>query len=168
MDDKSGTDIYRTRMFYRLQKNQFRFKNDFKGNLSGDHLKWSAGFAFQDFKVGPVNIDKLNKGKKDKLPSNDAEPGLFAHYKDLGLIPADEVNGGWINTVKAGLMWDSRDNRPNPMKGIWTEIGIEAAPKFLGNNWGFSKAYFMYHRQYFTLVEISSLVYRLMASGYNF
>jgi outer membrane protein assembly factor BamA len=161
MDDKSGADVYRTRMFYRLQKNQFRFKNDFKGNLSGDHLKWSAGFAFQDFKVSPVNIDKLNKGKKDKLPSNDAEPGLFAHYKDLGLIPANEVNGGWINTVKAGLMWDSRDNRPNPMKGIWTEIGIEAAPKFMGNNWGFSKFYII-HRQYFTLIEKNlSLVYRL-------
>jgi outer membrane protein assembly factor BamA len=161
MDDKASADVYRTRMFYRFQKNQFRFKNDFKGKLSGDHLKWSAGFAFQDFKVSPVNIDKLNKGKKDKLPSNDAEPGLFAHYNELGIIPADELNGGWINTVKAGLMWDSRDNRPNPMKGIWTEIGIEAAPKFMGNNWGFSKLYFI-HRQYFTLIEKNlSFVYRL-------
>jgi len=161
MDDKSAADIYRTRMFYRLQKNQFRFKNDLKGNLSGDHLKWSAGFAFQDFKVSSVNIDKLNKGKKDKLPTVDAEPGLFERYQTLGLIPSDEANGGWINTVKAGLMWDSRDNRPNPMKGIWTEIGIEAAPKFMGNNWGFSKFYII-HRQYFTLIEKNlSLVYRL-------
>ena len=58
-------------------------------------------------------------------------------------------------------MWDSRDNRPNPMKGIWTEIGIEIAPKFLGNDWGFSKFYIT-HRQYFTLIENDlSLVYRL-------
>ena len=49
-------------------------------------------------------------------------------------------------------MWDSRDNRPNPMKGIWTEIGIEVAPKFMGNDWGFSKFYIT-HRQYFTLIE---------------
>ena len=161
MDDKSGADIYRTRMFYRLQKNQFRFKNDFKGTLSGDHLKWSAGFAFQDFTVSSVDINRLNKGKKDKLPTVDAEPGLFERYQVLGLIPTDEANGGWINTVKAGLMWDSRDNRPNPMKGIWTEIGIEAAPKFLGNNWGFSKLYII-HRQYFTLIEKNlSFVYRL-------
>lgn len=161
MDDKASTDVYRTRMFYRFQKNQFRFKNDFKGKLSGEHLKWSAGFAIQDFTVSLVNIDKLNKGKKDKLPSNDAEPGLFERYQKLGIVPEDESNGGWINTVKAGLMWDSRDNRPNPMKGIWTEIGIEAAPKFLGNNWGFSKLYFI-HRQYFTLIEKNlSFVYRL-------
>ena len=88
-------------------------------------------------------------------------PGLFEQYLSNNIIPADEAKGGWINTVKAGLTWDSRDNRPNPMKGIWTEIGIEAAPKFLGNDWGFSKLYII-HRQYFTLIEKNlSLVYRL-------
>jgi len=47
------------------------------------------------------------------------------------------------------------------MKGIWTELGIEAAPGFLGNDWGFSKLYIT-HRQYFTLVEKDlALVYRL-------
>jgi outer membrane protein assembly factor BamA len=159
MDDKSSS--YRSRMFYRFQKNQFRFKNDFQGNLSGDHLKWSAGFAFQDFTVSSVNIDKLNKGKKDKLPSIDSVPGLFERYQALGIIPANEAKGGWINTLKVGITWDSRDNKPNPMKGIWTEIGIEAAPKFMGNNWGFSKLYII-HRQYFTLIEKDlSFVYRL-------
>lgn len=161
MDNKLSPDSYRTRMFYRFQKNQFRFKNDFQGKLSGDHLKWSAGFAFQDFTTSSVNIDKLNKGKKDKLPSVTDEPGLFERYQALGIIPADEAMGGWVNTIKAGLTWDSRDNRPNPMKGLWTEIGIEAAPKFMGNNWGFSKLYII-HRQYFTLIEKNlSLVYRL-------
>ncbi|MGC1390989.1 MAG: BamA/TamA family outer membrane protein [Bacteroidales bacterium] len=159
MDDKSAD--YRTRMFYRFQKNQFRFKNDFQGKLSGDHLKWSAGFAFQDFTTSSVNIDKLNKGKKDKLPSVDSVPGLFERYQALGIIPVDETKGGWINTIKVGITWDSRDNRSNPMKGIWTEIGIEAAPKFIGNNWGFSKLYII-HRQYFTLVEKDlSFAYRL-------
>ena len=159
MDNNSSS--YRSRMFYRFQKNQFRFKNDFQGNLSGDHLKWSAGFAFQDFTISSVNIDKLNKGKKEKLPSIDSVPGLFERYQALSIIPADEAKGGWINTLKVGITWDSRDNKPNPMKGIWTEIGIEAAPKFMGNNWGFSKLYII-HRQYFTLIEKDlSFVYRL-------
>jgi outer membrane protein assembly factor BamA len=161
MDDEANG--YKTSMFYRHQRDQFRFKNDFVGKLSGDHLKWSAGFAFQDFKISSVNIDKLNKGRKDnKLPQVTEEPGLFELYRDsLGLISANEANGGWVNTIKAGLVWDSRDNRPNPMKGIWTETGIEIAPKFLGNDWGFSKFYIT-HRQYFTLVENNlSLVYRV-------
>ena len=79
----------------------------------------------------------------------------------MDLISANEADGGWVNTLKAGVMWDSRDNRPNPMKGIWTEIGIEMAPKFMGNDWGFSKLYIT-HRQYFTLIENDlALVYRL-------
>lgn len=161
MDDKLTSPPYRTRMFYRFQRNQFRFKNDFQGKLSGDYLKWSGGFAFQNFKTSSVNIDKLNKGKKDKLPQVADVPGLFERYQVLGIIPADEAKGGWVNTVKAGLMWDSRDNRPNPMKGLWTEIGIELSPMFLGNNWGFSRFYFI-HRQYFTIIEKNlSFVYRI-------
>jgi hypothetical protein len=165
MDDKLASvqdgGPYRTRMFYRFQRNQFRFKNDFQGKLSGDHFKWSAGFAFQNFKNSSVDIEKLNKGKKVKLPTVDAEPGLFERYQTLGLISPNEADGGWVNTLKAGLMWDSRDNKPNPMKGLWTEIGIEAAPKFMGNDWGFSRLYLI-HRQYFTLVEKDlSFVYRV-------
>lgn len=161
MDDKLPNDVYRSRMFYRFQKNQFRFKNDFQGKLSGDNLKWSAGFAFQDFRTSSVNIDKLNKGKKDLLPSVDSVPGLFERYQALGIIPADEAKGGWVNTVKVGIMWDSRDNKPNPMKGVWTEIGIEAAPMLLGNKSEFAKLYLI-HRQYFTLIEKNlSFVYRI-------
>jgi outer membrane protein assembly factor BamA len=161
MDNDLANPPYRTRMFYRFERNQFRFKNDFQGKLSGEHIKWSAGFAFQNFSNSSVDIAKLNKGKKVLLPTVINEPGLFERYQTLGLISANEANGGWVNTLKAGLMWDSRDNRPNPMKGLWSEIGVEVAPKFMGNDWGFSKL-FITHRQYFTLIEKDlSLVYRL-------
>jgi hypothetical protein len=161
MDDELSSPPYRTRMFYRFERNQFRFKNDFLGKLSGDHLKWIAGFAFQNFENSSVNIDKLNKGKDVKLPSVTDQPGLYERYQDLGLISSNEAKGGWVNTIKAGFMWDSRDNKPNPMKGLWSEIGVEAAPSFLGNDWSFSKLYIT-HRQYFTLIENDlSLVYRL-------
>lgn len=159
MDDESAD--YRTMMFYRFRRNQFRFKNDLEGNLSGENLKWNAGFAFQNFINGSVDIDKLNKGKDEKLPSVTEEPGLYERYQALGLISENEADGGWVNTIKAGISWDTRDNRPNPMKGLWTEIGIELAPGFIGNDWGFSRFYIT-HRQYFTLIENDlSVVYRL-------
>jgi outer membrane protein assembly factor BamA len=161
MDDNLESPPYRTRMFYRFKRNQFRFKNDFQGKLSGDHLKWSAGFALQDFENSSVDIERLNKGKDVLLPPVEEEPGLFERYQALGLISPNEANGGWVNTLKGGIVWDSRDNKPNPMKGLWTEMGIEMAPKFMGNDWGFSRFYFI-HRQYFTLVKNDlSFVYRV-------
>jgi outer membrane protein assembly factor BamA len=160
MDDNL-TDSYRSSMFYRFQRNQFRFKNDFQGKLTSDHIKWSAGFAFQDFMNSSVDVDRLNKGKDVKIPSPTEKPGIYELYKEMGIISSNESNGGWVNTLKAGIMYDSRDNRPNPMKGIWTEIGVEMAPKFMGNDWGFSKL-FITHRQYFTLIKNDlALVYRL-------
>jgi len=158
--DKSS-DQYKSAMFYSYQRNQFRFKNDFQGNLSGNRIQWSAGFAFEKFDIDSVDIPKLNKGKKDTLPFVADQPGLFEYYQDLGIISPDEVKGGWVNTVKIGLVYDSRDNKPNPMKGIWTEIGIDVAPGFLGNDWSFSKL-FITHRQYFTLIKDDlSFAYRL-------
>ena len=160
-DDDLATPPYRTRMFYRFERDQFRFKNDLQGKLYGEHVKWAAGLAFQNFDVSSVDIEKINKGKDVQLPSVETEPGLFERYQALNIISNEESQGGWVNTIKAGLMWDSRDNRPNPMKGIWAETGIELAPEFMGNDWGFSKFYAIY-RQYFTLIKNDlAFVYRL-------
>jgi outer membrane protein assembly factor BamA len=160
MDSESAD--YMTGMFYRNERNQFRIKTDLEGKIAGEHIKWSAGFAFNKFTIKSVDIDRFNKGRDDPFPQLTEMPGLFELYRDsLGIISANEADGGWVNTIKAGIAWDSRDNRPNPMKGIWTEMGIEIAPGFLWNDWGFSKFYIT-HRQYFTLVpEDLSLVYRL-------
>ncbi|MBE0674546.1 MAG: BamA/TamA family outer membrane protein [Bacteroidales bacterium] len=155
-------DEYLTRMFYRNQRQYFRFKNDFQGRLSGENLKWNAGFNIQKFTVGLVDIEKLNKGKdEDLLPTHDVQPGLYQLYNEWGIISDEEFDGGWVNTVKAGLTFDTRDNRANPMKGLWTEAGIEAAPGFLGSEASFGKFYFT-HRQYFTIVPNDlSFAYRL-------
>jgi outer membrane protein assembly factor BamA len=166
MDDEADASLYKSRMFYRMKRDQFRIKVDVQGKLKGEHLKWAAGFGVNNFMVGSVDIDRLNDGlntdKHPLLPALNVQPGLYEIYKDsLGLISANEADGGWINTLKLGIMWDSRDFRPNPMKGIWAEMGIEYAPGFLGNDWSFAKFYIT-QRQYFTLVpENLSFVYRL-------
>jgi hypothetical protein len=160
-DLNQGLD-YKSRMFYRLRRTLFRFKNDFQGKLAGERLLWSAGFSIQNFNISSVNIDKLNKGKKkDPLPQVTDVPGLYELYKQWGILSPEEADGGLINTVKAGLTFDSRDNRPNPMKGIWTEMGIETSQKFLGSEATFGK-FFLTHRQYFTIIPKDlSFAYRL-------
>lgn len=161
--DLNGGADYLTRMFYKHKRNLFRFKNDFVGKIAGEHFYWNAGFAIQNFNIDTVNVTKFNKGKKgaDLLPYNSQLEGLYQLYQDWGIISPSEAKGGLINTIKLGLAYDSRDNRPNPMKGIWTEAGIEASPTFLGSDAGFGKFYFT-HRQYFTLIPNDlSFAYRL-------
>ena len=160
--DDEKTD-YRTRMFYKYDRKLFRFKVDLIGKLHGEKLKWVGGINLLNFKLGLVNIDKLNKGKDeaDKLPSHETEPGLFQKYQEWGIISEKEAGGGFVPTVKAGLVYDSRDNKPNPMNGIWTEVVILGSPEFLGGEQSFAKLSLI-HRQYFTIIPNDlSFAYRL-------
>lgn len=160
IDDTMPEDVYKTRMFYKYDRKLFRFKVDLQGKLYGDHFRWTTGFNLQNFAIKSVNLEKLNKGKEgtDVLPTVD---GLYEKYQDWGIISSKEANGGFVPTVKAGIVYDSRDNRPNPMKGVWTEAVLEGAPEFLGSESSFLKLS-MIHREYFSLVPKKlSLVYRL-------
>ncbi len=151
---------YRSRVFYKYDRKLFRFKVDIQGSLVGDNFRWITGINFLNFKIGSVNLEKLNKGKEgdEILPDID---GLYENYQNWGIISSEEANGGFVPTFKAGFVYDTRDNRPNPMKGIWSEAVIVAAPKFLGGESSFAKLS-LTHRQYFTLVPKNlSFVYRL-------
>jgi hypothetical protein len=161
IDDES--DNYKTRMFYKYDRKLLRFKVDLQGNLSESNFRWAAGFNLLNFDIGPVDVDRLNEGKEDDemLPPLTEQPTLYNHYRNWGIIPDEEADGGFVPTVKAGLVYDSRDNKPNPMKGIWAEAVLVGAPEFLGAKSGFVK-FNLTHRQYFTIVPKDlSLAYRL-------
>ena len=111
--------------------------------------------------MGTVDINKLNKGKdpEDQLPDTAL---LYDKYVEWGIIPEDEADGGNTTLLKAGLVYDTRDIEPNPMKGMWTELQFLLAPGFLGNgDLAYTRMAFT-HRQYFTLApEVLSFAYRL-------
>lgn len=158
MDDED--ENYISRMFYKYDRKLFRLKIDVLGPLSGTNLKWAAGVNLLNFKVGSVDIDKLNKGKSgdDLLPD---VAGLYEKYQQWAIISPEEADGGFIPELKAGLVYDSRDNRPNPMRGMWTEATVVGVPEFLGAESSFAM-FSITHRQYFTVVPNDlSLAYRL-------
>ncbi len=158
-----NSDNYKTRMFYKLQQNNFRLKVDLQHKIGDSHLKWVAGINLQNFKLSTVDIDKLNKNKSDAdiLPSVQAQPGLYQKYIQWGIISPEEAGGGFIPELKAGLVYDTRDIKVNPMKGMWTEAVITTVAKFLGAESGFSR-FSLTHRQYFTLIKNDlSFAYRL-------
>jgi len=123
--DETHTD-YLSRMFYKMDRKMLLVRTDFSGSLVGKKLKWFGGFEFRDMEMDTVDIDRLNKGKsdEDKLPYTNG--GLFGRYAFegdgyWGILDPDEVYGGTNSLIKLGVIYDTRDNEPNPMKGIWTE-----------------------------------------------
>ncbi len=160
VDDSKVDEGYESRVYYKYDRKMFRMKLDLQGRLSGENLRWATGITLLNFKIGNVDIEKLNKGKdqEDILPDID---GLFQKYKNWRIIPEEEQNGGFVPTIKAGVVYDTRDNRSNPMKGIWEEAVLEGAPEFLGAESSLLKLS-LTHRQYFTIVPKNlSLAYRL-------
>jgi len=143
---------YVSRVFYRYNRKFFRVKLDFQGNIIENKFRWLAGADFYNIIAGPVDVDHLNKGKSDDKLLPDTM-GLYEKYVDWKVINPTEAEGGMFTALKLGLVYDSRDNEPNPNRGIWTEILLVAAPKLTSSmDRGFSKIAIT-HRQYFTLVK---------------
>jgi hypothetical protein len=161
-----ATADYKSRMFYKYQNHTFRFKTDLQFPLKDDRFLALVGFNLQSFNVGAVDIDRMNKGKADDDPKKlPAVKTLYDEYVDWGIISNEEKDGGFVPLLKAGLVFDTRDNEPNPMKGMWTEAFLFGAPSFLGAESSFLKLNIT-HRQYFTLVKRDlSLAYRLGYQG---
>ncbi len=163
-DDASAE--YISRMFYRVDRKLGKLRADFYGSVVGKKVRWLAGIEYTSNKLGTVDIAKLNKGKnaEDLLPDTAL---LYDKYvkavSDGGweIIPSDQAKGGNTTLLKLGLVYDTRDNEPNPMKGIWTDVQFLIAPKFLSSDFGYTRIA-LTHRQYFTLLpKRLSFAYRL-------
>ena len=163
--EETDDSEYITRMFYRLDRKLTRLKTEFQGRLVGKEFRWFAGFAYYGNKIGTVDIDNLNRGKKEKdlLPDTVT---LYDNYVEWGIIPEEQKEGGNTGLLKLGLIYDTRDNEPNPMSGIWTELQFLIAPGFLSDNdFSYSKIA-VTHRQYFTMIKNKlSFVYRIGYQG---
>lgn len=157
--------MYISRMFYRHDREILRISFDFQGKLIGNDWKWLAGVGYYSAEISSVDIDKLNKGLDDdkKLPEVD---GLYDMYVNWGLIAPEEADGGSNRNIKLGIIYDSRDNEPNPNKGLWTEALIMTAPEFLGNNESAYTKLSIIHRQYLPIIYNKlTFAYRLGWQG---
>jgi len=157
-DDSS--DEYRSRVFYRHHREMFRIMTNFKGAFNSEKpvFEWMAGLVFFDFKIAPVDIDRLNKNKDDNDLLPDTE-GLYDKYLEWNLISDEEAKGGRHAYVKAGLSYDTRDIIANPSQGIWSEIFISHMPNFLSSHSSHFTRLNLFHRQYFSITPKRNLIF---------
>lgn len=156
---------YISRMYYRHERKLTRLKAEFQGKIIEKKFRWLAGIVHYNNKIATVDIDKLNEGKdqEDLLPDTAL---LYDKYVAWGIIPQDQADGGATNFIKAGFIWDTRDNEPNPQTGLWEELFVVTAPGFLGNkDYAFTKL-IATHRQYFPIIKDQfSFAYRVSYQG---
>lgn len=159
--DIEDTSNYISKLYHRHDRKQLRIGANFEGKLKGDHWRWLAGFTYNHLNINSVDVNKLNEGKDsiDMLPAVD---GLYDKYVNWGIIPADQKNGGNVTTLNFGVVYDTRDVEASPGKGIWTELLFQAAPGFLGNNYGYTRM-MLTHRQYLSIIK-KKLVFAYRAS----
>ena len=117
---KKKSDDYISRAFYKSQRDLFRFVTDINGEI-GAGWYWNAGLGVLGYKIGPVNLDMINKGKKPEnmLPYVD---GLYDKYVKWGILSPAEANGGWHPFVHGGLSFDNRDRQQNTKKGMNVDL----------------------------------------------
>ncbi|MCK4746908.1 MAG: hypothetical protein KAT15_07735 [Bacteroidales bacterium] len=154
---------YANRLFYRHSRQLLRLKADFQGEIFEQKFRWFAGVAYYGSSIDSVDVDGLNEGREgDSLSHN----SLYGNYVEYGLIPEDQAKGGGHTLIKVGLVLDTRDNEPNPFRGIWSEMQVHYAPSFLSTTrYDYTRVVFT-HRQYFTLIpEWVNLAYRISYQG---
>ncbi|MDR1866612.1 MAG: outer membrane protein assembly factor [Bacteroidales bacterium] len=158
--EQRDNPAYISGMFYRHDRRVLRLRSDFQGSIVQKRLRWMAGVEYNSFRIATVDVDRLNRGKgeEDRLPDT---PLLYDKFVEWKAIPEDRKDGGKHGLLKLGLVYDTRDNEPNPMRGMWSEILMFASPSLSGNQPSFTKL-IITHRHYFTLVdELLNLAVRL-------
>ena len=120
---------YQSRAFYKYKRDLFRFAADIEGTI-WKNIKWNAGVGVLGYMIDECDIDMLN-GKKNIYDPNTERyaqktmdkniEGMYEKYVKWGLIDQAEAKGGWHPYLRAGLTYDSRDQRTCPTKGIYAD-----------------------------------------------
>ena len=163
-DQKDSAD-YISRVYYKHERMMLRAFADFQGRIVGDKFRWLAGLNYFNIKTATVDIERMNKGKKESKQLPDTTL-LYDEYVNAGLISEDEMDGGSHFILKLGLIYDTRDNEAAPNKGIWSEVLLMLAPDFMSNTSNGFTMLTATHRQFFTLAPKKLvLAYRLSYQG---
>jgi len=162
--EEEGSDNYISRMYYRYERNLLHGSAIFQDRFEEEGpMKWLLGIDLYSHRLDAFDFDRYNQGNDDKLKDTLT---LYDRYTQWGLIPREDADGGSVNYLRAGLIYDTRDQKANPMQGIWSEVLLSAAPRFFWNHENQYAKLSVVHRQYFTLIpEDLNLAVRLGYQG---
>lgn len=151
---------YITSAFYNFKQKKTQFDFSIQDDIVNTRYFWLVGLDVSYYNVGRVDFERLNRNAEEINIIED-EPTLYDNYVDWNLIAEQEKNGGWANSFRFAMLYDSRDRLTNPFKGIWTQVTMRYSPELLGN-YASALQLSIKHHQFIALVpERISFAYRL-------
>lgn len=98
-------------------------------------------------------------GTLDPVPKGEGTT-LVAEEIGAGLRPGVE---GWLNYVRAGLIWDTRNRETAPGRGTWTDLLVQRVDRILGSEVSYTR-WTLTDRRYWRLGSLI-LANRLLLQG---
>lgn len=142
-DDDNSLDTLHGKHYYIIQNDQIKFFTNLQKALvyskDGKPLvSVLGGLSIIHVK----SAENENKGIKTK----------FGEDIENEIISSDETKAGFNNSLKFGIIYDTRDNEPAPNTGVWTEILAEWYTKLIGSDHKFLRLTFT-DRRYFQIFD---------------
>jgi len=128
--------------YYRFGRTRRRLALNLQHPLGSLPLRVLVGAAFGRVTVTPV-------------PES---VGTTFLAEELAGSPAPS---GWSNSVRGGVVWDTRDRETGPGHGTWTELLLQRADGALGSDWEFTRVT-LTDRRYWSLGRRLVLANRLL------
>lgn len=120
----------------------------------------SATFNLQRTIADPLRVlvgGGIVRATTDPVPEGEGTT-LFAQQAGAG----EETL--WLNYVRGGLVWDSRDRESGPRRGTWTEVLVQWVDEGLGSDVNFTRWTFT-DRRYLSLGNRLVFAHRYLLQG---
>lgn len=157
--DPSSAD-YITSAFYNYKQQKTQFDFYLQDEIANTKFNWLIGFDLNYYAINRVDFERLNRNAEEIDLVEDKQT-LYDSYITWNLIDETEKNGGWANSVRTALLFDSRDRLTNPLKGIWSQITLRYSPGILNNNKSALQLGIKHHQFISIIPEKISFAYRL-------
>jgi len=72
-----------------------------------------------------------------EIDATPRDEGTTLLQTTLDAVPGDERLAGWSNSVRAGLVWDTRDREVGTRRGTWADVIVQRVDRSLGSDWNF-------------------------------
>ncbi len=116
--------------FYRFGRERVVLRGNLQRPLGSLPVRLLVGAQIAHF-----TIDPTPKGEGTTLLSEELEPG-------------EPIPGGRQNSVRVGIVWDTRDKESGPNRGVWLALLVERVDEALGSEESYTRLTLSDHRYF--------------------